>query len=160
MITASIASRRSGRVKLHGWGFPPVLRLQSFNRPVVLDFLAITRREDDGTTTRTIRKSLFRRVRAASRSATLSELTTLRLLRLSTLPPLMRWLGLKPSQEVNFFSSLQALTSVPISKKTFCAVCKLIPSMRVRSTPLIRYSSSRRSSWSCWLIPGRLRQIL
>ena len=34
-------------------------------------------------------------------------LTTLRLLRLSTLPPLMRWLGLRPSQQLNFFSSGQ-----------------------------------------------------
>jgi hypothetical protein len=46
------------------------------------------------------RYDCFGSVRAANRNAMLSGLTTLGLLRLSTLPPLMRWLELRSSQQL------------------------------------------------------------
>src|ERR1039458_10076788 len=45
-----------------------------------------------------------------------SRLTTWRVPRFSTLPPLMRWSGHNPNQDANCFSDFQRLISTPTSE--------------------------------------------
>jgi len=85
--------------------------------------------------------------------------TTWRVARLITLPPVMVLWGHKPSQEAKFFSVFQRVMSRPTSEMIVCEVTTSMPSMLVRSAPLMRYSSSRRSN--CGELPrGRLEGFL
>jgi hypothetical protein len=63
-----------------------------------------------------------------------ARLTTCRVPRLSTLPPLLRLSGHKPSQEAKCFSVFQRRMSTPTSETMVCAFCTSMPSIRVRST--------------------------
>ena len=54
---------------------------------------------------------------------------------LMTLPPVMRLLGLSPSQDAKCLALGHFVISVPISLMTFSAVKPSTPSIRVRSTP-------------------------
>jgi hypothetical protein len=74
------------------------------------------------------------RAEAASRSAVEARLITCRVPRLSTLPPLLRLSGHKPSQEAKCFSVFQRRMSTPTSETMVCAFCTSMPSIRVRST--------------------------
>jgi hypothetical protein len=76
------------------------------------------------------------RAEAASRKAVEARLITCRVLRLSTLPPLIRLSGHKPSQEVKSFSVFQRPMSTPTSEIMVCAFCTSMLSIRVRSTPV------------------------
>ena len=58
---------------------------------------------------------------------------------LMTLPPVTRLSGLSPSQEAKWPALGHFDMSVPISLSTFRAVKPSTPSIRVRSTPVIRY---------------------
>ena len=57
-----------------------------------------------------------------------------------TLPPVMRLLGLSPSQDAKCLALGHFVMSAPTSLITFRAVKPSTPSIRVRSTPVIRYS--------------------
>ena len=56
-----------------------------------------------------------------------------------TLPPVTRLFGLSPSQDAKCLALGHFVISVPISLSTLSAVKPSTPSMRVRSTPVIRY---------------------
>ena len=58
---------------------------------------------------------------------------------LLTLPPVIRLSGLSPSQDAKCLALGHFVISVPISLITFNAVKPSTPSIRVRSTPVIRY---------------------
>ena len=58
-----------------------------------------------------------------------------------TFPLLMSLLGANPIQEAKWSSSSKRLMSVPTSEITVNAVMTLMPSMEVRSTPQIRFTS-------------------
>ncbi len=62
----------------------------------------------------------------------------------STLSPLMRLSGHSPNHEAKCASVFQRLMSNPTSLMTVCATITLTPSIRVRSTPLIRCNSLLR----------------
>jgi hypothetical protein len=55
--------------------------------------------------------------------------------------------GHSPSQLAKCFSLGKASKSTPTSAMTLCAICTSIPSTCVQSTPVIRYSSVRRSNF-------------
>src|ERR1700730_13864506 len=81
---------------------------------------------------------------AAMRKAVAARFSTWRLPRWYTLPPVILLFGDSPSQEAKFPSLGHLLMSRPTSAMMVCAIITLIPSIRVRSIPLIRYSSPRR----------------
>ena len=91
---------------------------------------------------------------AAFRSAVAARLTTRRVPRLSTLSPLMRLSGHSPNQEAKCDSVFHRLMSSPTSLSSVWATITSMPSMRVRSTPVIRCSSLLRSN--CGSILGWL----
>src|SRR5580658_6996424 len=70
---------------------------------------------------------------------------------LTTDPPLKSLPGVRPSQEVKFFSDGNAFMSVTISATIVCAVITLIPSIKHRFTPQILVSSSSRFAIRGWL---------
>ena len=80
------------------------------------------------------------RVGAARRNAAAARLALGLVLELITRPPVMRLFGLSPSQEAKCLALGHFVMSVPISLITFRAVYASTPSIRVRSTPVIRYS--------------------
>ena len=77
---------------------------------------------------------------AARRSAAAARLAQALVLELMTLPPVMRLLGLSPSQDAKCLALGHFVISVPISLSTLSAVKPSTPSIRVRSTPVIRYN--------------------
>ena len=76
---------------------------------------------------------------AASRSAAAARLALALVFELITLPPVMRLWGLSPSQDAKCLALGHVVMSVPVSLTTFNAVNPSTPSIRVRSTPVIRY---------------------
>ena len=76
---------------------------------------------------------------AARRNAAAARLALGLVFELITLPPVMRLLGLKPSQDAKCLALGHLVMSVPISLITFKVVKPSTPSMRVRSTPVMRY---------------------
>src|ERR1019366_3242545 len=81
---------------------------------------------------------------AAMRKAVAARFSTWRVPRGYTLPPVILLFGHSPSQEAKCASVGHLLISRPTSATMVCAIITWIPSMRVRSVPLIRYSSPRR----------------
>src|SRR5215467_711255 len=61
--------------------------------------------------------------------------------------PLIRLSGQSRSQETKWFSVSQRLISYPASLKIVVAVTMSIPSIRVRSVPVMRNNSARKSNW-------------
>src|SRR5215471_8825506 len=68
-----------------------------------------------------------------------------------TLPPLILLSGLSLSQETKWFSVFHLLISPPTSLRTVIAVMTSMPSIRVRSVPVMRNKSCRRSN--CGVLP-------
>src|SRR5881296_2852279 len=66
-------------------------------------------------------------------------------LRPMTLPPEISLLGVNPNHEANWCSVANAVRSVPSSERIVCAPITSIPSIEVRSTPEIRFSSAAKS---------------
>src|SRR6202521_89320 len=103
---------------------------------------------------------------AAMRKAVAARFSTWRLPRWYTLPPVILLSGHSPSQEAKCASVGHLLISRTTSATRVCAIITLIASMRVRSIPLIRYSSPRRLNCGafppaflpalgvCGLLPG------
>ena len=81
---------------------------------------------------------LCSRVCAARRRASAARLTTSRVPRVRTRPPLIRLSGHQPSQEAQCVALFHRLMSRPISAMRVWAVSPSMPSMRVKSTPLMR----------------------
>src|ERR1700685_4061064 len=81
---------------------------------------------------------------AAIRKAVAAGFSTWRLPRWYTLPPVILLSGHSPSHEAKCASVGHLFMSRPTSATMVWAIITLTPSMRVRSIPLIRYSSSRR----------------
>ena len=77
---------------------------------------------------------------AARRKAAAARLALGLVFELMTLPPVMRLLGLSPSQDAKCLALGHFVMSAPTSLVTFRAVYASTPSIRVRSTPVIRYS--------------------
>src|SRR5260370_13134898 len=86
-------------------------------------------------------RALWLRIRlhAARRRAVAARLTTWRVPRFSTLPPLIRLSGHSPSQEANCFSVFHRLISTPTSEMIVCTVWTSRPATLVRSTPVMRH---------------------
>ena len=81
---------------------------------------------------------------AAIRNTSAARLVTARVLFFRICPPLMRWSGHRPSQEPKCFSLGQRCMLSPISEISACTLSTSRPSTSVRSTPVTRYSCSRR----------------
>ena len=77
---------------------------------------------------------------AARRRAAAARLALALVLELMTRPPVTRLLGLSPSQDAKCLALAHLVMSVPTSLITFNAVKPSTPSIRVRSTPVIRYN--------------------
>ena len=77
---------------------------------------------------------------AARRRAAAARLALGLAFELMTLPPVMRLFGLSPSQDAKCLALGHLVMSALISLITFRAVYASTPSIRVRSTPVIRYS--------------------
>ena len=82
---------------------------------------------------------------AARRNAAAARLALGLVLELITLPPVMRLLGLSPSQDAKCLALGHLVMSVPISLITFRAVYASTPSIRVRSTSVIRFKCVQTS---------------
>jgi hypothetical protein len=85
------------------------------------------------------------RVIADIRNAVATRLATRRVPRPKTLSPLIRLSGQSPSQDAKWDSVFQRVISSPTSLTIVWATMTSMPSMRVRSTPVIRCSSRLRS---------------
>ena len=89
---------------------------------------------------------------AAIRSAVAARLTTRRVPLPSTLSPLMRLSGHSPNQEAKWASVFHRPMSSPTSLRSVWATITSMPSMRVRSTPVMRCSSLLRSNCGAFLV--------
>ena len=76
---------------------------------------------------------------AARRRAAAARLALALVIELMTRPPVIRLWWLSPRQDAKCLALGHLVMSVPISLITFNAVKPSMPSMRVRSTPVIRY---------------------
>ena len=76
---------------------------------------------------------------AARRNAAAVRLALGLVFELMTLPPVIRLSGLSPNQDAKCLALGHFVMSVPISLITLSAVKPSMPSIWVRSTPVIRY---------------------
>src|SRR5215210_4788130 len=92
---------------------------------------------------------------AAMRRAVAARFTVGFVLLPSTRPPETLVPGHSPNHDVKCLTVFHRLISVPISPTMVRAVTLSIPSMRVRSTPVRRYSWACASKWNGLPVRGR-----